>query len=659
MTRLRHVYRNYLHNFIGICCAMALILNLVIETLARQNILGGLAFFAKSPVVFIFNSLLIFGCLSVAMLFRRKAFAFAIISATWLILGIVNGIILRSRMTPLTTYDMLEVKDGLSLATNYFSKMQIGMLIGGAALLLLTIGIMFKKFPKTPEKVNYKRALAAMLLIACIVSGGSLLVVKAKAVDTYFPNLAYGYRDNGFVYCFLATWLDKGVARPAGYSKKSIEAIFTDKEKSRSVPGRKTAAPANAPNIIFLQMESFVDPRIAKDIKLDKDAIPYYRSLMKNESSGKIQVPSVGAGTANTEFEVMTGMNVKFFGPGEYPYKSVLGDTTCESIPYDLIDMGYSTHAVHNHRGAFYKRNAVFGHLGFQTFTSLEYMSNVGNTPKNWAKDYILTDHILDAMNSTKGKDYVYAISVQGHGKYPTEQLLVDPPIKVIKAPSEGLKWAWEYYVNQLYEMDQFIKDFLEAMKKYPENVVVVIYGDHLPALDNLTQENLVEGRNIYQTDYVIWSNFNIKKKKKDYFAYQIGPELLNRLGIHNGTLVTYHQNHQGDAEYMENLKALQYDMLYGKHYIYGNQGLFKALKLHMGVKEIKINEVVQIGEKYYIKGQNFTPYSKVNLDGKILKTVYLGPTILGLQESVKPSEASKMKISQVEKNNEILSTTE
>ena len=36
------------------------------------------------------------------------------------------------------------------------------------------------------------------------------------------------------------------------------------------------------------------------------------------------KVPSVGAGTANTEFEVLTGMNMRFFGPGEYPYKTVV-----------------------------------------------------------------------------------------------------------------------------------------------------------------------------------------------------------------------------------------------------------------------------------------------------------------------------------------------
>jgi hypothetical protein len=165
----------------------------------------------------------------------------------------------------------------------------------------------------------------------------------------------------------------------------------------------------------------------------------------------------------------------------------------------------------------------------------------------------------------------------------------------------------------------------------------------------------------VYQTDYVIWSNYDMPVKKKDLHCYQIGSELLNRLGIHNGTIVTHHQKHKKSKTYLSDLKALQYDILYGERYIYNNNGKtpFAGLDMKMGVKKIKIEKVVKIGENYYLKGQNFTEYSKINLDGEILDTVYLGPTILGLNEEVDPEDVKRMKVSQVEKNKEILSTTE
>ena len=79
-----------------------------------------------------------------------------------------------------------------------------------------------------------------------------------------------------------------------------------------------------------------------------------------------------------------------------------------------------------------------------------------------------------------------------------------------------------------------------------------------------------------------------------------------------------------------------------------------------MGVKTIKIDSVVNVGGKFYIKGQNFTEQSKVTLDGKTLKTTYLSPSLLGLNQKVDQSDVPKMKVSQIDKSNDtIISTTE
>lgn len=150
-----------------------------------------------------------------------------------------------------------------------------------------------------------------------------------------------------------------------------------------------------------------------------------------------------------------------------------------------------------------------------------------------------------------------------------------------------------------------------------------------------------------------------MEEKDQDLYAYQLGAEVLNQIDIHHGTLVAYQQNHRNDKDYRENLNALQYDMLYGERYIYGGKNPFAPTDMHMGIKEIKITDVIEISGKYYIKGENFTSYSKINLDGKILNTSYLGPTVLGVDEEVAPEDVDKMKVSQVERDHEILSTTE
>jgi phosphoglycerol transferase MdoB-like AlkP superfamily enzyme len=285
----------------------------------------------------------------------------------------------------------------------------------------------------------------------------------------------------------LNTWLNTGISKPDNYSTESIQSIFSEDDFANLVAAKGEDGSGDRPNIIFLQLESFMDPETVQGLGFSDDAIPNFRKLMENYSSGTLETPVVGAGTANVEFEVMTGMSVKFFGPGEYPHKGVLLEETCESVPYDLKQAGYSTHAIHNHRGAFYERNIVFGNLGFDTFTSLEYMNNVSKTPKNWAQDFVLTQQIMDSLNSSEGPDYIYTISVQGHGDYPTEQLLENPVITVTNAATLELKWTWEYYINQLYEMDEFVGQFIEEMEAFNEDVVVVLYGDHLPAISAIS----------------------------------------------------------------------------------------------------------------------------------------------------------------------------
>lgn len=659
MEQLKHFYRTYLRNSIIFSALLALAMNIFIETMARHSLFATVRFFAESPMVFLFNTFIIFATYAFVSLFRRRLFWYVVISVPWLALGITNGIILLNRMTPFTVKDMANLNDGLSIVTNYLSTGTLIFAIVGVLVILAALVLLFLFGAKVQNEIHYKRNIAAVILIVLAFFGSWQLAIKTKTVDTFFGNLAYAYRDYGVPYCFISTWLKTGINKPADYSQQSVQKIFKNGElgKDKVYQPKKGDEDEQHPNILFLQLESFIDPTLVEGFTYSKDPMPNFRKLMKEYSSGYLTVPSVGAGTANTEFESMTGISVKFFGPGEYPYKSILLEKTCESIPFDLKNIGYSTHAIHNHRGAFYGRNKVFPNLGFDTFTSLEYMNNVVRTAKNWAKDGLLTDEIIDAMKSTESRDYIYTISVQGHGKYPTEQLLENPEITVTEAPTEEQQWQYEYYVNQVYEMDLFVKELTDRLSQFDEDVVLVMYGDHLPALD-MTEESMKNGE-LFDTQYIIWNNFGLKKQDKDVHSYQLGAEVLKQLGIQGGLITSYHQNYKDSKTYIQDLETLAYDMLYGEDYIYGGKSPFEPTDMRMGIRPIKIEDIVKIGEDYYIKGQNFTEYSKISLDGEVLSTIYLGPTILGLKEKVNPEDIDRMKISQVEKNKEILSTTE
>ena len=641
----------------------ALVLNLIIETLGRfttAGIFGGLKFMVSDPIVFLYNALILFTTLVLASLVKRRVFVFTIVSLFWLGIGIVNGVILTQRMTPFTVKDLSNLSDGLTIITNYLKTWQIVLAAVVVVLAILGLVLLFIKGPQKKDKLHRKRNVVAVCLVFLFTFLSSSLAISTGVVETFFGNLAYAYRDYGVVYCFTNTWLNTGIHKPAKYSKESILNIFDKNElgDDNAMLLEQKDVDEQYPNILFLQLESFIDPMTIKSIELSEDPCPNFRKLMSEYSSGQLLVPACGAGTANVEFEVLTGLSVKFFGPGEYPYKAILKEETGESLAYDLDSLGYKSHAIHNHRAVFYNRNTVFSNIGFDTFTSVEYMKNVAKTPKNWAKDKALTECIEDALDSSEGRDMIYTISVQGHGKYPSEQVILDPKIQVLSAPSEELKWKYEYYVNQIYEMDQFIGDLIDKLSKRDEPIMLAMYGDHIPAID-MTEDDLESG-NLYATQYLIWNNFGLAKDDENLHTYQLASHMMDMVDLQVGTIFTYQQNHKNSETYLDDLKALGYDMLYGKRYIYGGTNPFTPTKLKMGVNDITIDDVVKIGDRYYIKGKNFTQYSKITLNGKELNTIYLGENILGLLEDVDPEEAANMKVSQIEtKNKEILSTTE
>ena len=98
--------------------------------------------------------------------------------------------------------------------------------------------------------------------------------------------------------------------------------------------------------------------------------------------------------------------------------------------------------------------------------------------------------------------------------------------------------------------------------------------------------------------------------------------------------------------------------MLYGKNYVFGGKNPYKRTNMRMGYKKIKIDGIISIGKKYYIKGQNFTEHSTVSLDGKVLKTVYLSPTLLGLSEKIDQKDVKKLRVSQIDSKDETILST-
>lgn len=615
-------------NFLSVPLQMfgVMVLYFVIEAISRHSVSEAFSYMTERPLVFLYNSFLIFTTTMLVYLVRRRVFMRVLLTIFWLGLGIINGVLLANRVTPFTGPDLHLITDAVKIANKYLNPFFFVIVMIIAILVLIAMIILFVKGPRYRGKLRYRVNIPFVLIVVLAFAGTTRLALDKRVLSNYFGNIAFAYEDYGYPYCLGVTIFNTGISCPRDYSEEEIERIEKTED---NLPATNEK---NQPNILFLQLESFFDPTLVNYLKISEDPIPTFRKLMKEYSSGYYKVPAVGAGTANTEFESITGMSLHYFGPGEYPYKSILKETTCESAPYVLKNLGYSTHAVHNNEANFYGRRSIFPNLGFDTFTSAEYMAEENDkNPLGWTKDEVLTDEIIKCLDSTEGPDYVYTISTQGHGAYPEEQLIDDPEITVTGAATEAQNNQWEYYCNEIHEMDNFVKELTDALADYPEDVILVMYGDHLPTM-GLTVEDL-KNKYLFQTEYVMWDNFGMEKKKVNLSAYQMAAEVMDRAGIHEGTIFRYHQARRNTRNYQVDLETLQYDLLYGEKYAYKDKELtFERTKMRMGIYDVSLDSMDLISDidfTYRLKGTNFTPSSQVKLNGEWIDTVYVNPTTL------------------------------
>lgn len=626
----------------------------VVEILSRRDFLSACSFVGGHTGAFLFNAFIVFASLSLVYLFRRRAFFRIIISGFWIILGIINGCILSNRVTPFGFTDLKCINDLFAMNnTNYFTAEEATIVVIGLGLFALFCAVLFIKGPRYQGRIHKIVVLASIVSVMFIgLPVTTSAAQNANVVASYFSNIAQGYENYGFIYGFSSSVVDRGMSKPDDYTEEHVAEIT---DKVDSTKQETTVTKDDAPNIICVLLESFCDPDEIKFLHYNDDPIPTFHKLEENYSTGYLTVPVVGAGTANSEFEVLTGMSIQYFGTGEYPYKTILKKTDCESTSADLASIGYGTHAVHNNGGNFYSRVNAFSMMGFDTFTSKELMNIQTYTPNgSWATDDILVDETIKTLDSTPNQpDFTYTITVGTHGDYPKEQVIENPKYTANGAFDEETRNQWTYYINQLNEVDTFMADLIDKVSKRDENTVIVFFGDHLPTMG--LQDSDMRSGDIYKTKYVTWNNMGLEKQDADLYAYQLMASITNSVGIHEGTILNYHQTQMNSSDYLDGLENLQYDILYGDRYCYNGEDKYPATDIVMGIDPVTVDSATNsIGDsEVIIRGSNFTKWSKVFVNGSKVNTIFSGPNCLIISKDA-ISDGDTLQVNQMGSNNTV-----
>lgn len=100
------------------------------------------------------------------------------------------------------------------------------------------------------------------------------------------------------MYSFLDTAAGFKVKEPSDYNKASIEKIKNDIIEEAQLASNDTkmasAMPAEFPNIIIVQLESFMDLDRINGLTFTEDPIPTFRKIASESTNGFLKVPTYG-----------------------------------------------------------------------------------------------------------------------------------------------------------------------------------------------------------------------------------------------------------------------------------------------------------------------------------------------------------------------------
>ncbi len=650
----RKIFKTYCSHPIILSAVTALVLELYIESFSNHSLIEGFEFVFYHPLAYLFNSLILFACFAISFPLKRGIAAWVTSFSLWFIFGTANGIVLMNRPSPFTGSDFSLLPSVIEVFTKYLEIWQIILIIIGLVAVICALVFLWVKCPK--RDVNLKRDLSAFGISVASTALATALSISLGIVATDYGNLLEAYFDSGFPYSFSRSVICHGINKPSGYSEAEVKAIL-DELETIDYPDVEPFDGEEAPDIIFVQLESFFDLSAIKGLTFSENPIPCFTELKQNYPSGFLHVPLTGSGTANTEFEVLTGMNIDYFSPGEYPFVAQFDEegNTAQSIATVLSQYGYTSHSMHNNTGTFYNRDKVYPNFGFNSFTPVEYMYDVEYNELGWAKDSVLIDEIDKALASSEGSDFVFTVAVQPHGAYPTEQT-GEYKIEVSNIPdqTEEKLHMYSYYVNQLKECDEFIRSLTEHYTKVDKNTVIIFYGDHLPDL-KFEEEDLSRG-DMYATEYIIWSNYglgmNNAQPDKDLQSYQLSTHIFSLLHIEGGLMNQIHTLYSsGDADrYDEVMRLIEYDALYGNQYCYqGNVPI--ATDMRFGNTEISVESHSLENSVLTVRGKGFNKYSVIYVDGKRFDTVYNSD---GTLTAKKVKDLTNLKICQEAPNGKV-----
>ncbi|MEX1593300.1 LTA synthase family protein [Enterococcus sp. C3] len=516
------------------------------------------------------------------------------------VLGFANYMKMSYRQEPIYPDDLKMITE-IGLLKDMTGTMLFTMILAAAGTVLgLFCWYMFRSLKKGRrfQLIRLTTLLVAIGLLGYISNFNNPDNLLRKAYNKTALWIPYSqkmnYYNTGFIGGFLYNLKVEPMDEPEGYSKAKIKEIT---EKYQKLADEKNkAVEEESPNIVFVMSESFSDPSRLNGVEVSGEPLADYYEVADQTYSGNMLSQNYGGGTANIEFEALTGFSMALFNAQlTTPYTMLVPKMDqLPSIVSALNAQSYQTTAIHPYNTSMYKREDVYQTLGFDQFISertMTYTDTIENNP--YISDESAYKEVMTLLKEEKAPQFIHLVTMQTHmpynGKY--DRLGYSAEI------SDGSGTLdLENYLQDISYSSAALKQFTEELKNLSRRTLVVFWGDHLPGIYSDTIQAKNDKQTLHETQFLMFDSKGKLEKQTTqdaitspfYFAanlmeqtnqttngfYQLLlsleqelPAFERELYYQNGQWYKEAQFNRSQQEIYDEYQLIQYDIVAGKQY--------------------------------------------------------------------------------------------
>lgn len=528
-------------------------------------------------------ALIAFAMLGLFFLFQRRCGGAVVLAVALYVLGLAEYFVILFKSMPISPGDLTALSTAAAVAGTGFTYTITSFCMLSLAFTVIAIQICTLAAQVAPKRQKGSwRGLVLNLLIAIVCLGG--IAAHTTLLDYYHTLYiqVYSWRPlesyyrQGFLPSFISGAQTIKPSKPEDYTVSGAKKLISEYAKEyddNNQTGGSSATRLEAtkqfdeekPTVIAVMNETFSDLSIYQNMHADYQGPTYFKSIDDCLSRGRLYVSAYGGGTANTEFEFLTGNSMAYLGSGVYPYTTYdLTDT--ENLAAQFKSLGYYTTAMHPNHGTNWNRENVYKDFGFDQFLTINDFQNA-ETLRGMVTDKATYDKILELLNTNSNPQFIFDVTMQNHSGYDTGLIPYD---KQMSLDIDGeFNSNVNEYVSLIQQSDEALKYFLNKLSKLNRKVVVVFWGDHQPFFPDTyndrwftNEDDATHQERLWQTSYIIWANYDVAgnsqtSHEEDLSSNYLSSELMKLIGA---PLTDYQKAHLTLRQSLPALNSVGYE---------------------------------------------------------------------------------------------------